>query len=303
MLKITRTLLLLTATLPTLLLAHGYLSSPPPRGIQKAATEVDALKPPNFGGRVCRGEPEGQITQVTPGGSLTLDFTITAPHIGPCTVYLLDPDLNEATQKEIASKNNCAAPGKVEPWTIDLPSGVSGRKVLRWYWEAQHVSPSEPYEQCVDLVFGPGSDSASNFGSDSYSRKSQHKDAPVNSYRSRSIPRSVPPPALPASPQYGAEDEAEAEYESAQPQEHDESEQYDQSQEYDEIESAEDESAESTEPREGCDQQGHHTCNSDGSFSICNNGALVKQACGVGQDCQPSDGSIRCVAASQLSAY
>jgi len=146
--------------------AHGYLSSPPPRGIEKETSDVDALKSPNTAG-LCRGEPQGKITQATPGGQLTLGFTITAPHTGPCEVYILDENLQNPVK--IADKYDCAAPGKAGPWTITLPTDLSGRKVLRWYWEGRHRTPGEPYEQCIDLDFGGGDDSqpSSSYGSDS----------------------------------------------------------------------------------------------------------------------------------------
>jgi len=150
--------LLLFSLLPSLIAAHGYLSSPPPRGIQKVSYAIDDIKSPNHKG-LCRGEPEGQITPVTPGGQVTLGLTITAPHTGPCEVSILSyPDLK--FEQKIASKYDCAAPGKAVPWTIQLPSGVSGHKVLRWYWEGRHVTPGEPYEQCIDVNFGGSGSSA-----------------------------------------------------------------------------------------------------------------------------------------------
>jgi predicted carbohydrate-binding protein with CBM5 and CBM33 domain len=128
--------------------AHGYLSSPPPRGIEKESTNVDALKAPNFSGNLCRGEPAGKVSNV--GHSVTLGFTITAPHIGMCEVYILDENLSNP--RKIAEKLDCAASGKVGPWTVNIPGDVSGRKVLRWVWNAAHLGTTiEPYEQCVDI--------------------------------------------------------------------------------------------------------------------------------------------------------
>jgi predicted carbohydrate-binding protein with CBM5 and CBM33 domain len=151
--------ILLVSALIAQVAAHGYLSSPPPRGIEKAGYQIDDLKSPNRKG-LCRGEPEGQITKVKAGQELRLGFTITAPHIGPCRVTLLDADLtNESAPFD--EKMNCAAPGGPGFWEIKLPSDVSGHKVLRWYWEGQHIStPGEPYEQCIDLDFGGGSGDA-----------------------------------------------------------------------------------------------------------------------------------------------
>jgi predicted carbohydrate-binding protein with CBM5 and CBM33 domain len=130
--------------------AHGYMSSPPVRGIEKESYSVDSLKAPNWSGRLCRGEPAGKITNI--GSTVTLGFTITAPHVGMCTVYILDANLGNP--QKIAEKLDCAAPGKVGPWTINIPSNITGRKVIRWYWEAAHVTPHEPYENCADIIIG-----------------------------------------------------------------------------------------------------------------------------------------------------
>ncbi|RKP26054.1 hypothetical protein SYNPS1DRAFT_22098 [Syncephalis pseudoplumigaleata] len=133
--------------------AHGYMSSPPIRGNDKISYKIDDIKNPNTGGQICRGEPAGKVTNV--GHEVTLGFTITAPHVGPCTVYILDENLGNSRQ--IATKNDCAAPGKVGPWTITIPSDISGRKVIRWYWEAEHVTPHEFYENCADVMIEGGS--------------------------------------------------------------------------------------------------------------------------------------------------
>jgi hypothetical protein len=131
--------------------AHGYLSRPTPRGIQKEHSRIDDLKSPNLSRRICRGEPAGRVTNV--GRSVTLEFTITAPHIGMCEVYLLDTDLGNA--RRIAQKNNCVAPKQVGPWTGSIPAGISDHKILRWTWNAAHLGNKiEPYENCADIVIG-----------------------------------------------------------------------------------------------------------------------------------------------------
>ncbi|KAI8057123.1 hypothetical protein BDF22DRAFT_740653 [Syncephalis plumigaleata] len=140
--------------------AHGYLSSPSPRGIQKVSYQIDDLKSPNTKG-ICRGESAGKVTNV--GHSVTLGFTITAPHIGMCEVYILDENLGNA--RKIASKDGCAAPGKVGPWTVNIPSDISGRKVLRWVWNAAHlVTTIEHYEQCADINISGGGGGGSGSG-------------------------------------------------------------------------------------------------------------------------------------------
>lgn len=153
--------------------AHGYMSSPPPRGIQKASYMVDDLKAPNTKG-ICRGETPGKVTNV--GHSITLSFTITAPHIGMCEVYILDENLGNA--RKIASKDGCAAPGKVGPWTVEIPSDITGRKVLRWVWNAAHlVTTIEHYEQCADINISGGGDSTP---APSYESKPAKPTEPAN---------------------------------------------------------------------------------------------------------------------------
>jgi hypothetical protein len=304
----------LFALLPAFTTAHGYLSSPPPRGIEKASTDVDALKSPNFSHKVCRGEPEGQITQVKMGGSITLQFTITAPHIGPCNVYLLDTDLDVSKQVPVASKMDCAAPGKVEPWTIKLPIGEMGRKVLRWTWEGQHIGiPGEPYEQCVDLMIGsvnitPGGGLQVMHLNDGYQGPPPPK---VPSYAGAppalpSPPRApLPPPpmnAVPAQPTYGEAHAADSQPDTG----------------YSAADAPQEDSAapEDAYPSDaaptagpghgdaaGACQNGRYQCNPDGSFSVCDAGRLVVQQCGPSQVCQPSNGSILCVLASAAPGY
>ncbi|KAI9591873.1 hypothetical protein BDF19DRAFT_498967 [Syncephalis fuscata] len=160
--------------------AHGYMSSPTPRGIAKVSYLVDDVKNPNTKG-ICRGEPAGKVTDV--GHSVTLGLTITAPHIGMCEVYILDENLSNA--RKIASKDGCAAPGKVGPWSVEIPSDITGRKVLRWVWNAAHlVTTIEHYEQCADINIsgGGGKPSAGKKTGDTY------EDAPAKDTPAKDTP-------------------------------------------------------------------------------------------------------------------
>lgn len=267
------TLLSLLATVAACTLstvrAHGYLSSPPPRGIQKATYDVDDLKAPNTKG-LCRGEPVGQITNVTPGQSLTLGFTITAPHIGPCNVTLLDANMQYV--EFVAQKDGCAAPGKVGPWVITLPKNAHGRMILRWAWEAQHVTPYEHYEQCVDLNFG-GSGGGNDDDSDN--QPQYPGSAPQNSgyapqysgsapqYSGSAPQNQAPPPDFPPPSSNYASDA----------------------------------------PSGGACDAGSYMCNSDGGFSQCANGSWVVMGCAAGTACRPtSPTAIICDTASSSSS-
>jgi len=262
------------AALSSHVAAHGYLSSPPPRGIQKAGYQIDDLKSPNTKG-LCRGEPEGQVTAVTPGQVLRLGFTITAPHVGPCRVTLLDTDLTNES-KPFASKQNCAAPGGPGFWEVTLPSDAQGRKVLRWYWEGQHIStPGEPYEQCIDLDFGGGG------GGGNYSPppKKKKKSKPVRRFIAppalrpvASAPRPAPHPAVRA-PVYGQDDAADNGYGDEAPSNSNEN--------Y------------SGGSGGGC-QNGAYKCVGGPKYAVCNWGQWVDMACGTGTACKPSGNTIVC---------
>jgi len=113
-------------------------------------------------------------------------------------------DANLKNEKPVAEKFDCAAPGKANPWTIRLPSGLSGHYVLRWYWEGRHVSPGEPYEQCIDLNFGGGSGGG---GDDKYNgdQGNNDDDENVNSNRRDSTPappKYEAPAPTPSTPDY-----------------------------------------------------------------------------------------------------
>jgi hypothetical protein len=304
-------LISVTALLPAFTAAHGYLCTPPPRGIEKEAYQIDALKSPNFSRAPCRGEGPGKITKVDAGGSLTLDFKITAPHTGPCEVYLLDLDLDLSTQQKIAEKYDCAAVGKVAPWTVKIPAGVSGRKVLRWYWEGRHVgTPGEPYEQCVDLQIGGGGGG-----------EEDHVDKGRPPTTDTPLRRRFPPVAVAASepasgsaaPTYGGEEQSYGgdDHQSANMKPDvggdDEEGSYggDEDDDAKDITSAtysgapDNTSDDTTTTTNGGCQQGKYVCNQDDGFSICNQNAWVHQSCGAGQVCVPSNGSILCKLASE----
>jgi hypothetical protein len=251
--------------------AHGYLSSPPPRGIQKAGYQIDDLKSPNNKG-LCRGEPEGQITKVTPGQVLRLGLTITAPHVGPCRVTLLDTNLSNES-KPFADKQNCAAPGGPGFWDIKLPSNVRGRKVLRWYWEGQHIStPGEPYEQCIDLDFGGGN------GGDNYtppqrpSKPKKSKKKPAKAYKPK--PKPVP--------SYDDQEEGDNSYGDEAPSSY----------------SAPSPSYNAPTPSPsyngGSCQHGAYRCVSRTKYAVCNWGAWIDMPCAAGTVCKPNGNSIVC---------
>jgi len=272
---------LLFFSIPALVAAHGYLSSPPPRGIEKTAYAIDDLKSPNHKG-LCRGEPPGKVTKVTSGGQLTLGLTITAPHTGPCEVSLLSyPDLT--LEKKFASKYDCAAPGKAGPWTITLPQ-ASGRKVLRWYWEGRHVSPGEPYEQCIDVDFGGGSGG----GGDSDDASGA---APTPAVEPAPVTEPAPAPADRHTPKKSKKSKKSKK--KSKKQRHDsapEPANYDDSAPAPNYAPA---PASAPSHDSGSCEHGKYACSGSG-YKICNWGQWIEMACGAGTRCMPSGDSIVC---------
>jgi len=317
-----RLFLLLAALIP-LAAAHGYLCTPPPRGIEHESSQIDLLKSPNTRG-VCRGETKpGKIQKVTPGGSLTLGFTITAPHTGPCEVYLLD--LNLKNSKKIASKYDCAAPGKVGPWTIKLPSGVSGRKVLRWYWEGRHIStPGEPYEQCIDLDFGGSSYGGNDNDSDNAGQENdepEYRPKPTKnkpSYSSQDDDEEQGDEADYGSgndgSEYGSQNSRDAsnDYGSEEPSEEEEEEKprHRKPSKHDSYKptkpskhTRKQNSSESDNSNDGGCEHGKMECCPSGGYRQCANGKWYNMKCPVGLRCKNTSNSIICDWPQSSSKY
>jgi predicted carbohydrate-binding protein with CBM5 and CBM33 domain len=250
--------------------AHGYLTSPPPRGIEKEGYQIDDLKSPNRKG-MCRGEPQGKITSVTPGQMLTLGLKITAPHKGPCKVTVLDADLTNESEP-FAEKMDCAAPGGPGFWQIKLPSDVSGHKVLRWQWEGQHVYPGEPYEQCIDVNFG--GDSYEPPSDDTYTPEQQKKSVAGQSKKQKSKPAASYKPAQPKSYK---QDEGSDDYKPKNTQ--------GKKKGYGNKKKTKKASKKHAKKSKKC-KHGAQKCLGDSKFAVCNWGKWVNMNCGVGTACQ-----------------
>eukprot|EP00441_Pelagodinium_beii_P008963 CAMPEP_0197703376 /NCGR_PEP_ID=MMETSP1338-20131121/125406_1 /TAXON_ID=43686 ORGANISM="Pelagodinium beii, Strain RCC1491" /NCGR_SAMPLE_ID=MMETSP1338 /ASSEMBLY_ACC=CAM_ASM_000754 /LENGTH=541 /DNA_ID=CAMNT_0043287271 /DNA_START=53 /DNA_END=1678 /DNA_ORIENTATION=- len=170
---------------PKLCWGHGKLTSPTPRdGISVGRAGLDENNPVSFepgcngpmnrcDAFVCReASPNSNVavTQVTAGGTLQLQWSFTAFHVGDCSVYIsYDVDLPRSQQKyvKIANLPDCKSyPSKA----ITIPAGLpSGRAILRWDWAALHIWPTvEFYVQCADIQVSSSS-SASPASLDSYS--------------------------------------------------------------------------------------------------------------------------------------
>ncbi|RKP24928.1 hypothetical protein SYNPS1DRAFT_23034 [Syncephalis pseudoplumigaleata] len=155
--------------------AHGYLVWPPPLGYEKVTYNEDALKAPTSPDNICRGEPIGN--EATPvGHQLVLKFKPTAPHIGPCQVFIMNDD--HSNPIHVGNKTNCAAPGVDPTWSITLPAHIRGNKLLRWTWEGCHVTPCEHYEQCAPIIIGGGAADSTPSHDDGYGSSPQPKPKP-----------------------------------------------------------------------------------------------------------------------------
>ncbi|KAI9592122.1 hypothetical protein BDF19DRAFT_498760 [Syncephalis fuscata] len=245
--------------------AHGYMTKPLPRGIQKASFLVDDLKSPNFKG-VCRGEPAGTVTTV--GRRVKLEFEITAEHIGKCEVYILNPDFSNP--RLIASKDGCAKTKPAAPWTINIPSDITGRKIIRWMWHASHrVTEIEEYEQCADVIINPGKKRVRRDNEDKIVEDIDVEEIDVEEASAPDAPVTPATPATPVAPVVPATPATPvASVTSAAP-------------------------VASISSASGSCTPGQFKC--DGSkFGQCNHGSFVWMACGPGTACKSNGSSVYC---------
>ncbi|GLE09851.1 hypothetical protein PINS_up021765 [Pythium insidiosum] len=178
-------LMLLSSTAPGVH-AHGGLVVPECRGIRTMKLNIDstfghpipmrASYTNGRGGNCLDFIPDTNLQALPTGQSkIKMRANDGANHVGPCKVYLVDPrDKNRKV--EVGAMNDCMrslhpGPGqKGTPpipaeMTINVPSDTSklpcdsnGHCVLEFYWEATHISTTNPelYNNCADVKIGGG---------------------------------------------------------------------------------------------------------------------------------------------------
>jgi len=138
---------------------HGRLISPVPR-FGTGTNNGQENAPVTFGSDqwVCRHDgPVTPVTrEITPGGTLDLEWNFGAAHVGDCAVYLsYDVSSTRAEQKffKVANLPKCRENNN-EVVTIIIPDWLqAGQVVVRWDWYALHQHPSvEFYSQCYDAM-------------------------------------------------------------------------------------------------------------------------------------------------------
>jgi len=150
--------------------AHGRMTKPMTRIGSATAYENDPI---GFQGRpmtnfACRNgkNPNVQPEEYTAGDTITLEWDLTANHIGDAGIYIsYDHDVPHSEIYKmwwfkIANIPNARDHKKSLglDYQITLPSWLPGGKaVLRWEWYALHVNPTiELYAQCADIIITPG---------------------------------------------------------------------------------------------------------------------------------------------------
>jgi hypothetical protein len=162
------------------------MTYPEPRGIIDKCTNIDNLRnpidealPDQFGtgrnqgmgivGKTCRGKPIGRSTVIhlQQGQEFTIGMDITAHHIGQCSAYILEKNLNSSTAVLVGKGKNCAVSTSGE-WTFTVMNTnaiTCTECVLRWEWDAIHISSTwndtiphglEHFENCADVILGVG---------------------------------------------------------------------------------------------------------------------------------------------------
>jgi len=140
--------------------AHGRLTQPMTR-VGHTGYENNPI---GFGGEsmtkfACRHEENlATLTTFTAGDTISLEWAITANHVGDAGIYIsydVDVPMSQIHTMEFFKIANIPKTRdyKFEPYQIVLPAWLpAGRAVLRWEWYALHVNPTiELYVQCSDI--------------------------------------------------------------------------------------------------------------------------------------------------------
>ncbi|GMF32404.1 unnamed protein product [Phytophthora lilii] len=162
----TRSRLILSAFIPSVF-GHGGMVTPESREFRTMGLDIDswpiAMRP---GGECLNNTPDTNLQTIPYGESkITMRANDGANHIGPCTVFLVNPDdVND--KLKIGQLDDCmrslhpAAGNKGDDpipaeMSIFVPkSGLPCKPehcVLEFYWEATHLEPHELFNNCADV--------------------------------------------------------------------------------------------------------------------------------------------------------
>ncbi|TYZ54957.1 hypothetical protein PybrP1_010506 [[Pythium] brassicae (nom. inval.)] len=156
--------------------AHGGMTNPQSRAVRTMGLSIDSTfghpipmraSYTNGKGGDCINFTQDKNLQPIPTGKSKIQMRANdgANHVGPCTVHLVDPT-NNNNRLKVGAMNNCMRslhPGPGSKGTPPIPaemeinvpsSGLpcrNGHCVLQFTWEAQHISPSEFYNNCADV--------------------------------------------------------------------------------------------------------------------------------------------------------
>ncbi|TMW69227.1 hypothetical protein Poli38472_001383 [Pythium oligandrum] len=189
--KVTTILTTVAVATPALFLApgvhaHGGMVVPEPRAIRTMGLSIDSTfghpisvraAYTNGKGGDCLDFTADTNLQSIPVGTSKIQMRTNdgANHIGPCTMYLVNPS-DKSKKQQIGQLNDCmrslhpAAGNKGDPpipaeMTINVPENpeVCGKDhcVLEFYWEATHLDPHELFNNCADVKIGGGGSSGS----------------------------------------------------------------------------------------------------------------------------------------------
>ncbi|KAI8051578.1 hypothetical protein BDF22DRAFT_78682 [Syncephalis plumigaleata] len=97
---------------------------------------------------ICQGKRIHKLVKAS--DRITLTFNVPKAYPGDCKLYIMDE--NYSNSQWIATKPNCGVRTGTIPWTVDIPSNVTGKKVLRWVWDAKRPDGNICHvEMCHDI--------------------------------------------------------------------------------------------------------------------------------------------------------
>ena len=158
------------------------------RNYDAIGISIDSIRNPIDPGDFCRGAPPGPLTEISLSNgelfTVTQAFINNAQHPGPCRIEIINPDdFNDIVV--IGNVENCArnfaenvntdfkgsvsdsiCPDKIPTGLItndmcmhELKLEVKNVEnikcencIMRWFWEAGHITPHDFYQTCADVV-------------------------------------------------------------------------------------------------------------------------------------------------------
>lgn len=164
-------------TLFNIVLGHGYMAGLVDcdsneffgfvRNYNSISFNIDSLREPTTDQTFCRNtSPETPVPINSNNICVAIAFSLGGEHIGPCSFELLTDSgvipLNSFEQCVFSSSlYSCDVPllttNDMCLYKLPIDNSLLQSGILHWTWQAQHITPFEYYDNCIDINITPSS--------------------------------------------------------------------------------------------------------------------------------------------------